>query len=85
MAEGGEAASRASPTRLQIWIAVGSMVVASAIFAGSSVAGRAAAGNVPPMALSFWRWSIAFLVLAAIAWRPLWRGRAIIARNIPRY
>jgi len=87
MADGGEAATptptSAAATRLQIWIAVGSMVIASVIFAGSGVAGRAAAGHVPPMALSFWRWAIAFVVLAAVFRRPLWRGRAIVMRNLP--
>jgi drug/metabolite transporter (DMT)-like permease len=84
MAEGSAAGARPAVTRAQYWFAAGTMVFASVIFSGSGIAGRAAAGQVPPMAMSFWRWAIGFLVLAAVGWRPLWRGRAIVARNVPK-
>ncbi|MEI9965682.1 MAG: DMT family transporter [Caulobacteraceae bacterium] len=36
-------------------------------WAGNSIAGRAANGVVPPMALSFWRWFIALLIVLPLA------------------
>ena len=45
-------------------------------WAANSVVGRAMAGTVPPMALSFWRWVFAFLAVTPLAWPHLkgdWR------------
>ena len=49
------------------------LALAVVFWAGNSVVGRAMAGTVPPMALSFWRWAFAFLVVTPIAW-PKVRG-----------
>jgi drug/metabolite transporter (DMT)-like permease len=65
------------------WLALALLVFASACWAGSSVAGRAAVGDVPPMALSFLRWFIAFLVLLPLGARPLWAERRIVVRHLP--
>ena len=32
-------------------------------WSGSSVVGRHVAGEIPPMALNFWRWFFAFLIV----------------------
>ncbi len=40
-------------------------------WAGNAIVGRAAAGQVPPMTLSFLRWAIAFLILLPFGWRHL--------------
>lgn len=37
-------------------------------WAGNWVVGRAIRNDVPPVALAFWRWSIAFLVLLPFTW-----------------
>src|SRR4029077_1268993 len=47
-------------------------------WAGNAVVGRVAPDvNVPPLALNFWRWTIAFLVLAPFAIRALWVQREL--------
>ncbi|ARP86765.1 DMT family transporter [Bordetella genomosp. 9] len=42
-------------------------------WAGNFVVGRAARGEIPPMALSFGRWAIAFLLLLPFSWGPMRR------------
>ncbi|NBB17445.1 EamA family transporter [Caulobacter sp. SLTY] len=42
-------------------------------WAGNSIAGRALAGVVPPMTLTFWRWVLASLLVAPLAWPHLKR------------
>ena len=52
------------------------LALAVLAWAGNSVVGRAMVGTVPPMALSFWRWLFAFLVITPLAWPKLkadWR------------
>ena len=39
------------------------LVLASLFWAGNIVLGRAVHGDVPPVALTFWRWAVALLVL----------------------
>lgn len=57
------------------------LTLACLFWAGSSVAGRAAAGHVPPMALSFWRWAIAFAIFLPLCAGSLIRQRQVLARN----
>lgn len=49
-------------------------------WAGNFVLGRGLHASVPPMALSFWRWFTALLLLAPFAARPLWTQRRTVAR-----
>lgn len=52
------------------------LALAVLFWAANSVVGRAMAGTVPPMALSFWRWAFAFLAATPLAWpkvRQDWR------------
>jgi drug/metabolite transporter (DMT)-like permease len=42
-------------------------------WAGNAIVGRLAAGHIPPVTLSFLRWSLAFLTLLPFAWKPLVR------------
>jgi drug/metabolite transporter (DMT)-like permease len=48
-------------------------MLAGAVFcwAGNFVVGRALRFDAPPVALTFWRWSVALLVLAPFTWRHL--------------
>jgi drug/metabolite transporter (DMT)-like permease len=53
------------------------LTITALFWAGNSIVGRAAHGSVPPTALAFWRWSLAFAVLLPFAWRLLrrdWRA-----------
>lgn len=45
------------------------LALANLLWAGNFVVGRAVAGRVPPLALSFWRWAVALLVLLPLAAR----------------
>src|ERR1700746_1325171 len=55
--------------------------IAALCWAGNAIVGRLAAGHIPPVTLSFLRWSLAFLVILPFAWKhlkrdlPLIRGR----------
>jgi drug/metabolite transporter (DMT)-like permease len=56
------------------------LTLANLFWAGNWVVGRAFRDEVPPFALSFWRWTIALLLLLPFAWPHLRRDRpALIA------
>ncbi len=40
-------------------------------WAGNAIVGRAAAGHIPPVTLSFLRWTAAFLIVLPFAWKHL--------------
>jgi drug/metabolite transporter (DMT)-like permease len=42
-------------------------------WAGNAIVGRLAAGDIPPVTLSFLRWSFAFLLILPVAWKHLVR------------
>jgi len=42
-------------------------------WAGNAIVGRLAAGHIPPVTLSFTRWSLAFLLILPFAWKHLAR------------
>jgi drug/metabolite transporter (DMT)-like permease len=44
------------------------LAITMLFWAGNSIAGRALAGVVPPMTLTFWRWVLASLLVAPFAW-----------------
>lgn len=54
------------------------MTLTCLFWAGNSVIGRAARDFVPPVALAFWRWVLAFLLVIAFAWPHLRRDRAML-------
>ena len=47
-------------------------------WAGNAIVGRLAAGHIPPVTLSFLRWSRAFLLILPFAWKHLRRDWAAI-------
>ncbi|MBK8019796.1 MAG: EamA family transporter [Betaproteobacteria bacterium] len=56
------------------------LCVASMLWAGNLVVGRAMRAEIPPVAMSFWRWTIAFLLILPFTYRDVWSKRADIAR-----
>jgi drug/metabolite transporter (DMT)-like permease len=55
------------------------LLVAPPLFwAGNAVLARALVGEFPPLALSFWRWALAFVVLAPFVARSVWQYREVI-------
>lgn len=72
------------PARARLHAAV--LLAAACLFwAANFVLGRAAAGEIPPVGLAFWRWVLAGAVLAPFAARPLWAARAEIAARVPLF
>ena len=57
------------------------LCLAALFWAGSVIVGRAVAGEVPPLALNFWRWTLAFACIAPFGLPALWAGRAIVRRH----
>src|SRR5271168_4780965 len=49
------------------------LCIAALGWAGNAIVGRLAAGHIPPVTLSFLRWSIAFLITLPFAWKHLTR------------
>ena len=50
-------------------------------WAGNSLVGRAAREVMPPVALAFWRWALALLVLLPFAWPHLRRDWRVLRAN----
>ncbi|MCU0983711.1 MAG: DMT family transporter [Acetobacteraceae bacterium] len=70
---------RPSPPVARAHLHAAALLAAACLFwAGNFVLGRAAAGEVPPVGLAFWRWVLAGAVLAPFAARPIWAARAEI-------
>src|SRR5256886_6488957 len=59
------------------------LVVAAASWGGNWVAARAITLEVPPFALSFWRWAIASALLLCFAGAQLREDAPLILRHLP--
>ena len=58
------------------------LVIAIALWSGNSVVGRAAmVGDVPPVALNFWRWTVALAIFLPFTARRVWRQRRAFAEH----
>ena len=51
-------------------------------WAGNAIVGRLAAGHIPPVTLSFLRWSFAFLIILPFAWKHLKRDWGTIRSRL---
>jgi drug/metabolite transporter (DMT)-like permease len=58
-------------------------VLAQALWAGNFVLGRAVSHHVPPVALAFWRWSVALALLLPLAHRQLRGAWPVVRRSLP--
>jgi drug/metabolite transporter (DMT)-like permease len=54
------------------------LTLANLFWAGNWIVGRGMRADVPPIALSFWRWIIALACLLPLAWPYLKRDRAVL-------
>ena len=57
------------------------LVIASACWGGNIFIGRAVHAEVPPVALSFWRWVLAFCILLPFVWPKLKRDWPLVLRH----
>jgi drug/metabolite transporter (DMT)-like permease len=56
------------------------MVLTGLFWAGNAIVARSVAGDVPPIALAFWRWAVAALVVLPFAWPHVRRdAKALLA------
>ena len=58
------------------------LCITALCWAGNAIVGRLAAGHIPPVTLSFLRWSLAFLIILPFAWKHLQRDRAAIRSGL---
>ena len=66
----------------KLWAAPYVLLTFTAMFwAGNSIVARGAREVVPPLALSFWRWSLALLILLPFAWPHLRRDADVLRRS----
>lgn len=56
------------------------LLLAVLCWSGNALVARAFAGEIPPFALSFWRWCLALSLLLPFVLAPLWRHRAALQR-----
>ena len=59
------------------------LILPPLFWAGNAIVGKAIVGTVPPLALSFWRWMLAFLVLLSSALRGVANHWSDIKREWP--
>ena len=59
------------------------LVLATLLWGGNFVIGRAVAGDIPPITLAFLRWSVAFIVFLPIAYSRVKREWHMIKANWP--
>lgn len=57
------------------------LVLTTLFWAGNWIVGRAFRADVPPIALSFWRWIVALACVLPFAWRELEQHEALIRRH----
>tara|TARA_B100000676_G_scaffold116019_1_gene115468 strand:- start:1549 stop:2442 length:894 start_codon:yes stop_codon:yes gene_type:complete len=57
------------------------LTLCALFWAGSSVVGRHVAGEIPPLALNFWRWLFAFLIVLTWTSGELWRHRQLVLQK----
>jgi drug/metabolite transporter (DMT)-like permease len=60
------------------------LVLCVLFWSGNFVLARAMSQDIPPIALSFWRWAVASLIIAPWVLAPLRRNWPLIRNNLPR-
>jgi len=63
-----------TPSNRRLWLLL--LTLPPLFWAGNALVGRAVVGQVPPLALSFWRWVVALVLVLPFTWRE-------IAANLP--
>ena len=58
------------------------LCITALCWAGNAIVGRLAAGHIPPVTLSFLRWSLAFLIILPFTWKHLKRDWGTIRGHL---
>jgi drug/metabolite transporter (DMT)-like permease len=67
-----------------LWHSAWSLLAAANLFwAGNIILGRGLAGQVPPVSLSYWRWTGAFLIALTVAWPRFKTDLPVMLRHWP--
>ena len=72
--------SNRTKNAIPYWMAFVFLVISAFSWAGSSVAGRMASGNVPPFSLSFIRWFFVAMCFLTIGGKETWEQRHLVMR-----
>ncbi len=56
----------------------GLLLLPPLLWAGNAIVGRALVGEFPPLALAFWRWTLALALIAPFTAATLWRQRELV-------
>jgi drug/metabolite transporter (DMT)-like permease len=59
------------------------MLLPGLFWAGNAIVARSVAGEIPPIALAFWRWTVAAILLMPFAWPHLRRDVPVMAKSWP--
>lgn len=65
------------------WGAYAGLILTTLFWAGNAVVARGVVGEIPPLALSFWRWALALLFLLPFGAPRLWRQRQVLRQRWP--
>src|SRR5690606_9900027 len=68
------------PMTARYWAIFG-LLLTSLAWAGNALIARAATGVLPPVGLSFWRWSLALLLLLPFTAKGVWQHRRVLLGN----
>ena len=63
------------------WLAYLLLVLTTLFWGGNFVVARAVHAEIPPLALAWWRWLLAMLIILPFAGQQLWQARQLIAKN----
>ncbi|MAM86292.1 MAG: EamA family transporter [unclassified Hahellaceae] len=63
------------------WLAYLGLTLTALFWAGNAVVGRSVVDTIPPLSLSFYRWSIALCILLPFGLAGVWRQRQVIAEH----
>lgn len=63
------------------WLAYLLLVLTTLFWGGNFVVGRAVHAEIPPLALAWWRWLVALVLILPFILRPLWQARHLIATH----
>ncbi|WP_114416744.1 DMT family transporter [Marinospirillum perlucidum] len=59
------------------------LILTTLFWGGNFVVGRAVHADIPPLALAWWRWLVALVVILPFVVKPLWQARSVIRQHWP--
>jgi drug/metabolite transporter (DMT)-like permease len=63
------------------WLAYLLLILTTLFWGGNFVVGRAVHAEIPPIALAWWRWLLALVIILPFTLRPLWQARSLIRQH----